>query len=116
MKNRVIPLEVKKNSKININGKRRKMKEDELKRKAEENYGKHSKKFGTLWNGAIYSEGALFLYRYAIKELREEIRTDNTDVIVNACKKITELAEENELLKTKLDALSDGMERNSCKE
>ena len=31
--------------------------------------------------------------------MTEEIRTDNTDVIANACKKITELEEENEKLK-----------------
>ena len=30
--------------------------------------------------------------------MTEEIRTDNTDVIANACKKIAELEKQNELL------------------
>lgn len=34
-----------------------------------------------------------------IKELQEKIRTDNSDVIANACKKIAELEKENEQAK-----------------
>lgn len=35
--------------------------------------------------------------------MTEEIRTDNTDVIANACKKITELEEENEQLRKRIE-------------
>lgn len=37
--------------------------------------------------------------------MTEEIRTDNTDVIANACKKITELEEENEQLRTQIEKM-----------
>ena len=33
-----------------------------------------------------------------VSRVKEEIRTDNTDVIANACKKIAELEKQNELL------------------
>ena len=41
--------------------------------------------------------------------MKEEIRTDNTDVIANACKKITELEKENAELKKKIGIYQKGM-------
>ena len=46
---------------------------EELKQKAEANYKKHSEKLDKLWNGALYSEGALFGYNEAKKGFKEEI-------------------------------------------
>ena len=48
---------------------------EELKQKAEANYKKHSEKLDKLWNGALYSEGALFGYNEATKELQKEKET-----------------------------------------